>query len=205
MNQFFVNGVKYAVPLTCEQTLGDLLCHIRKTFNSSESRVSKIVIDGHEISEETEQKLLNTPLSELTLLEADTSNPLEVARDTLNALSEFLVHLENKSRNAGKSSNTGEFVELLEGLHTFSEAVTGVKNMFKTAIPPNHLPDSIKTLESSLLEILRDLLHYKRSGLTREISICLGRQLPTHLSMWRTSAIPSLIKASVLSTICVIS
>ncbi len=138
-------------------------------------------------------------MNNLTVNENEASpHPKEIAQDTLNNLSEYLIFLEEFSRKSGSFIQKSEiqpgfytqFTNLIDGVTTFTQAIANVKKVLRIGIL---LPVSL--LEADLLSILKDLLSSHQKGQATYMKALLQDYLPKNLSQWREQGIPALIKS----------
>jgi hypothetical protein len=194
MNHFSVDGVELSVPVNPDTSFHDLIQYIREGLASERSLISCVKVDGLEITGAYERQIAATPISELKSVEITTSHPRELADDTLQHLLEYSHVLESLSFDAGQLAGEASFHEkfnkLIDGITTFTEAITGVKNIMKVGyLQPVNL------LEADLLSILKDLLTSRESGQIEYTAGLLKEYLPKNLEQWRETAIPALIRS----------
>src|SRR4051812_843273 len=87
----------------------------------------------------------------------------EIAESTFQHLQEFSIFLEDLSLQIAELELGTEFfdkmIQLMEGIKTFTEAVTGVRNLLQIQKIP-----LIDALEKDLLSILKTLLEQQENG-----------------------------------------
>jgi hypothetical protein len=194
MNYLSVDGVELIVPMEPETTFQTLIQYLRESLITERALISSVKVDGIEVTGQYEQQIGTTPISALKSIEISTSHPRELADDTLQHLMEYSLILENLSRSSSELIQDirfhSSFARLLEGISTFTEAVSHVKVLMKIG-----LLQPIDLLEADLLSILKDLLNGQQQGQTEYVVSLLKEHLPTNLKQWRESGIPILIRA----------
>jgi hypothetical protein len=197
MNRFTVNGNERDWPLAREKSLLELLEHIQRSFNTESSLVSRIRVNGLELSEREEQSLGALPISQLKTLEIFTAHPREVAEETLQNLLEFTRHLEAMARQAADELGTPEFerdfARLIDGVSTFTDGVTHARRILRVT-PAEKRLTALTVLEADLLSVMRDVLHYRRAGDGPYLAELLREHLTANIAAWREDGIPALIR-----------
>jgi hypothetical protein len=194
MNHFSVNGKEIRYNTTPEQRIEELMLQIRREFNSDSALISSIRINGSELNGEEELALASLTVGQIESVEVFTSHPRELAEETLQSLSEFTLHLESFSRQAADHLEAGqfphEFVKLVEGIQTFTEALEGSKSILRiTKLDP------VNILEADLTSILKDLLSFAEGGEKEFVVDLMRNHLPLNLEDWRREGIPALIRS----------
>lgn len=121
----------------------------------------------------------------------------ELAEETLQALLEFTLHLEQFSRQAALNQELREpaaaqesFTRLIDGIQTFTDALLSIKQTLRIG-----RLDPINLLEADLASILQDLLQAQQTQ-QKEYSIDLMRNhLPVNIEEWRVRGLPILIRS----------
>ena len=104
MIHFSVNGKEIDFNTQPEGLVHDLMEKVRQQFNSENSLVSSIRINGNELLDsEDEAALEGVKISEIDTMEIITSHPRELAEETLQALIEFTGPLETLCLRAAES------------------------------------------------------------------------------------------------------
>ncbi len=194
MNQLLLNGNPINFPLSPESQFHEMLTYLKRQIDPNSALISSIRIDGNEIPNTEDQALGTTPVSHFELIEIFTTHPKEVADETLYDLIEFSKALENLATTAAQNVSKTDFMvhfnRLLEGITTFTEAVSGVKRVLKLG-----LFNSIQLLESNLLSILREVLQAHEQRNTIALAQLISEDLQENLRNWRNTGLPSLIRS----------
>ncbi len=195
MRSFSVNGIEKDIPLDAPKTLPEFMDFVKKNFTSDSEMISSVKIDGLELNERSEAELAETPIEALEALEITTTHPREFVQDTLQTLIAFTHQLEGKSRAAGEaalSSSRGraELASLVEGITTFTDALTGIKRILRIGF---YQP--IAVLEADLYSILKDLADFQAGEHWEFVADLLTEHLPTNFVDWRESGLPALMRA----------
>jgi hypothetical protein len=119
--------------------------------------------------------------------------PQELIQETLQDLIDFSFIIEKISRKAAscigdKAAFLTDFIQLIESLALFTEAVSHVRQVIGLDIfrPVNRL-------EKDLLIILKDLESSHGNEADDSISVVLENYLPENLQQWREVGIPALM------------
>jgi hypothetical protein len=194
MNQILLNGKEIQYAASPDDCVEELMAKIRRDFNSDSALISAIKINGKELNTEGEEAVNRLPVSKIRSLEVFTTHPRELAEETLQSLIEFTAHLENFSRQAAdhleKGKSPHEFVKLVEGIETFTEALVGTKQILRIGLLP-----AVTSLEADLSSILKDLVLFAESGQRDYVIDLMRNHLPANLADWRVSGIPALIRS----------
>jgi hypothetical protein len=117
-------------------TLGDLLQDLRQTRFGEKEFISAIAVNGEDVAEEKREGLENQPLGEITSLEINTDNPLDISLRVLTNMDEFLEHLAilinrcaDKFRLEDETEANKHFVSCVEGLQTFVSVLDKVRSL----------------------------------------------------------------------------
>ena len=194
MNPIYLNGIQVTVTIAPDCCFHELLNYLKGQIDPGSALITSVRINGNEVPNTEEQSIASTPVAHLDLIEVFTSHPKEVADETLYDLVEFSKILENLSITSATQISQVEFQtqfnRLIDGIGTFTEAVSGVKRILKLG-----LFNSIQALEVNLLNTLRDILKAKEHRQTEYLTQLLSVDLPENLRNWRESGLPSLIRS----------
>ncbi len=195
---FKVNGVDQALPDSLSEergSFGELLHAVREQFDSRESCISSIRVDGRELTENEEMAFALLPLSEVRSLEIATAHPREIAEETLQNLLVFTDHLTRLSRDCGQAflaqgHPSRELAKLMDGIEMFLEALNNVRQILRVG-----MANSIDLLEADLTSIMKDMLDTYQQGQIGYVAELLCQHLPANLEDWKNDGLPSLIRS----------
>lgn len=194
MSHLSVNGIELRLPLSPDASFQELINYLRRSLVTERTLISSVKVNGAEIAGIDDSQWANTPISQISSVEILTSHPKEIADDTLQNLSEFSLFLENLSRRTAEASLQPEFLKdfakLVDGIGTFTEAVTEVKRILKLGALP-----SVAVVEADLLSILKDLLASQQKQEYTYMAELLENHLPPNLQQWRESALPAIARS----------
>lgn len=193
MKTIIVNGIEHQVEHD-NIPLDSLLQQINKDLSSSRQVVSNIRINGEELTEEMQGVLSSTDVGSLGAIEVFTSNPAELANETLTTLEIFLERLLgyiSASANAYKTKNliAGDdyFLKTIDGLDLFVQTINGVKLALRISLQPK-----IALAEATLVSIMGDLLEAKKQTNLFVIAELMENDLTQNLIEWRDDVFPIL-------------
>lgn len=112
-----------------------------------------------------------------------------VAEETLRDLIPFTYHIELAAETAAKElqSDPSSFLQLIDHLAVFSEAILAVKETLKiTGRGKSSL------LEEELLVLTKALLQCKEEQKFEMMQPLLAQEIPRHFRFWRERGIPAL-------------
>lgn len=194
MNTILVNGNPIQIPFKTTVTFDEVMSYIKGQIDPNSALIASIRLDGTDVIDPEDQALAATPSSHFNQIEIFTLHPKDVAQETLSDLIEFSKILENLSIKAATRHQEQDFPvyfsQLIDGLNTFTEAVSGVKRILKLG-----LFNSIQSLESSLLVTLKKILATQEGAIDENLDQLLTEELPKNLKEWRETGLPSLIRS----------
>lgn len=194
MNQILVNGIEMEIPVQESAQFQELIAYLRSNLNTETQLISSVHVNGSELTEPAEEQLASVPLTDIRSVEIFTTQPKELADQTLRDLLPFTVALERLSIATSQVGEVHEFyiqfTQLIEGIGTFTEAILNARRILRVGIMP-----SVNLLEADLLSILKDLLQYQEKGETQYMAELLGQHLPLNLQQWREQGIPDLMRS----------
>jgi hypothetical protein len=194
MNPILLNGQPVMIPTEQSERFRDVFTYLKNNMDSNTALISAVKIDGVEVPNTEDEILAQTPLSHFKRIEFFTSHPKEVADETLQDLLAFSSSLEDQATFAAEQIADRDFPHhfnrLIDGVTTFTEAVSGVKRILKLG-----LFNSIQALEAELLRVLRDILAAHENRQMDTISQLLKADLPENLKKWRENGLPDLIRS----------
>ncbi len=194
MNSIFLNGIQIHVPLSPDSHFHEIMSYLKGQIDPASALISCVRIDGNDVPNTDDSGLTSTPVSHLGSIEVFTSHPKEVADETLYDLVEFSKVLESFALSSAEQVSESDFPihfnRLIEGISTFTEAISGVKRILRLG-----LFNSIQVLEADLFSILRDILKSQEAGQTKNLAQLLKEELPKNLKNWRERGLPSLIRS----------
>jgi hypothetical protein len=195
MNHFLLNGQEIPILSAPGQSVQELVDEVRRRFNSENALISSIRVNGSELIGSVEEAALaSLSVSQIDSLEVFTAHPRELAEETLQSLLDFTHHLEAFSRQAANSLETGQvtgdFIKLLDGVKTFTEAILSAKQILRVgSLEP------LTMLETDLASIMKDLLQFQQTNQRSFVIDLMRNHLPLNLQDWRNEGIPTLIRS----------
>ena len=194
MNSVFLNGNPVQVPLIPESSFCEVLSFLNQQIDPQVALISTVRIDGIEVPNTEDRDLAATPVSHFGKIEIFTSHPKEIADETLHDLIEFSKFLQSFSQSSAEQIHETDFFvqfdRLIDGISTFTEAISSVKRILKLG-----LFNSIQNLEIELLAILTEISTHREANNREALYSLLNEQLPSHLQKWREQGLPSLIRS----------
>jgi hypothetical protein len=193
MKTIRINGV--------EQTLGsqgnsfdEFMKEINQSVSKERQVISSIRINGREISEADEAKMKTTPLDQLGDIEIATSNPVELAIETLSTLDQYtdrIVASINRAALHYKTKNllTGDsyFAKAIDALDLFVQTIGGIKLALRVG-----LNQKLALAEATLVSTMNDLLDAKRQNNYVYLAELLESDLTENLNSWKQEIFPML-------------
>jgi len=126
----------------------------------------------------------------------ETLQTMIIFTEQLAALSEQCAPLASSPLRSPEDALAleTEYLRLLDGLQTFSEALATVKTVLRIG-----LLNPVNLLEAELLSLLRDLFECQKAGSGTDSERYRGEllltHLPFHLRSWAREGIPAMIRA----------
>jgi hypothetical protein len=179
------------------------------TWVNEASVIQFLRVDGQDLACDSVDALgawATQPLNEVERIELGFMHPREMAEETLQTMIVFAEQLATLSERclpeAGGAATTPEvalqleteYLRLLDGLQTFSEALSTVKTVLRIG-----LMTPVNLLEAELLSILRDLFECQKAPAGFELAKyredLLRTHLPFHLRAWAREGIPAMIRS----------
>ena len=121
-------------------------------------------------------------------------HPKELADETLHNLMNFCDVLSYQSAQISELEPAAgfypRFIELLEGIQTFTDALANVKSILR--VQSFFVVDG---LEAQLVQLLRQLVGYQESQKFQELQQVLKTQLPEHFCKWKKEGLPLLARS----------
>jgi len=196
MSQITINGVPKNFPVEPDRPFQELLDYLRRHYlMSEEALISSLRINGREIHDEEEEKLLGeVTIADIGPIEIFTAHPREIAEETLQTLIEFCRVMAGISSTAADSIAQGRFNwdlrKLLEGLTSFSEAMLMVRQILRIGVMAE-----INVLDAEFASVLKDILACQEQQNLTYLRDLLADHLPRILDDWAKSGIPHILKA----------
>lgn len=166
----------------------DFIKNMSRALTSDTEVISCVKIDGQEITEETEKSLKTTSINDLGDIEIFTSNPIELANETLNTLDLYLDRLRQTIEKAainykGKNLMGGDhfLAKAIDGIDLFVQTISGVKLALRMG-----LNQKVALAEATLVSIMNDLLEAKRQNNYVFLAELLEKDLIENLTEWQT-------------------
>lgn len=191
MKQIKINGVDQAIETNAE-LFADLVESVSDYLSKNKQVISKIIIDGKEISEADETKLKTLPVSQIASIDFIASNPFELAQETINTLEVYLekiIHCVNNSADSYKKKSyitaDAYFVRAIDSLDLFVQTIGGIKLALKFG-----LNQKVALTEVTLVSVMNDLLDAKRQNNYIFLAELLEKDLVENLVEWKTVVFP---------------
>ncbi len=176
------------------QGFGELITTVNRSLESKHRVISRVLIDGREITEEEEQKLSQVAVESLGDIEFEVANPTDLATETLNTLELYLTKLQDTLHSSAmafeiNNLRQGEalLVKAIDGLDLFVQTISGVKLAMRVGLHPR-----MALTEAGLVSIMGDILEYKRQGNYIYLAQILKQDLIGNLEEWKTDVFPLL-------------
>lgn len=186
-----INGVDQSIP-TGATIFEDFIKSLNDTLSSERKVISRILVNGQEISENDERNFNALPMDQIGEIEVETANPADLAYQTLNTLEQYVDRLISSIKRAaihykGKNLITGDayFAKAIDGLDLFVQTIGGIKLALRIGLNP-----TIALTEAELVSIMTDLLEAKRQNNYVYMAELLEKELITNLGEWKTQAFP---------------
>lgn len=191
MKMIRVNGVEQDIPAGAK-IFDEFVQGLNTSLSESNQVIASIKINGIEISETDEDSLKTTPIEELGDIDVQTSNPMDLAYETLNTLETYIDRLVASVDRAalhyrGKNLITGDayFAKAIDGLDLFVQTIGGVKLALRVG-----LQTKVALTEASLVSIMNDLLEAKRQNNYVYMADLLQKDLIENLGEWKSEVFP---------------
>jgi hypothetical protein len=191
MKTILINGVEQAIGAEAT-AFGDFLDELNKSLNNESQVISNIRVNGREISENDEAQIKRMPLEQLGVIEVETSNPAELAYQTLDTLEVYIDRLIAGVQRAAlhyreKNLITGDnyFSKAIDGLDLFVQTIGGIKLALRVG-----LNQKVALTEASLVSIMNDLLEAKRANNYIFMAELLEKDLTENLVEWKQKVFP---------------
>lgn len=191
MKTIRVNGVDTQIPAGAA-VFDDFIQSLSTTLNQNSQVISSIRINGIEVSETEEASLKTLPIEELGDIEVLTSNPADLAYETLNTLETYIDRLVASVDRAalhyrGKNLIAGDayFSKSIDGLDLFVQTIGGIKMALRIGLQPK-----VALSEAALVSIMNDLLEAKRQNNYVFMADLLQKDLVENLNEWKNQVFP---------------
>jgi hypothetical protein len=157
-----LNGKTITCEIHDQQTFSQLLKAIEDTIIAQQSQVlTRIVLNGKELSEEDETDFKNFPANRIQSLELHSREPHELALESLEdavqiipqvcqALQSVLQKFDQQNLKQGYQ----ELLTVIDGLAWFFTIYTPTESLFQKQLSDSELPGCVKSLSGYLPEIL---------------------------------------------------
>ena len=193
MKTLKVNGVEQQVT-NDTLILDDYLNELTNQLSSNSEVIASIKVNGHEISETEESELRKKTLSNIDEIEVITSNPKDLAYETLLTLEQYIDKMAQTVRSASqyyqdKNYVLGDqlFAKSIDSLDLFVQTIGGIKLALKIGLHPE-----LALVEADLVGIMNEILSAKRSNNYIYISELLTQDLVQNLESWKNEVFPFL-------------
>lgn len=193
MKTIRINGVDQDVQAGA-MIFDEYLRDLHRNLSPNRQVVSKIRIDGREITETEEETIKAMPIDKLGQIELETSNPADLAFETLTTLDQYIDRLIASVERAavhykGKNLITGDayFAKAIDGLDLFVQTIGGVKLALRVG-----LNTRVALAEATLISVMNDVLEAKRQTNYVFMAELLEKDLIENLRDWKESIFPLL-------------
>lgn len=187
MKTIRVNGVEQEIPAGAA-VFDDFLKDLTETLDANSQVISSIRVNGIELKEGEEETLKTKSIDEIGDIEVTTSNPADLAYETLNTLDQYIDRLIASIDRAalhyrGKNLIAGDayFAKSIDGLDLFVQTIGGVKLALRIG-----LQQKVALAEATLVSIMNDLLEAKRQNNYVFMADLLQKDLVENLTEWKT-------------------
>ncbi len=194
MNELKINGELKNLALSGEERFDLVMERVRSEYVKDNELVSSLKIDGMELTPDHEDEIAALPISNIKSVEILTLTPVEMAEDTLNTLEKFILSVVQISQEVSKEEDVerfeNSFLKLIDGIQIIADTITAVKLTLRSGYN-----QTVAILEADLLDLLKDLVHAKETGLNDYMRDILSEHLPKNLMDWSLDGLHALMQA----------
>ncbi len=193
MKTILINGTQTSIE-TSQVPLEVVLQEINKSGAPNMVAVSNVKIDGKDIDED-QQAIFQTNIDSLDEIEIFTSNPADLAQETLSTLELYVDRIMQNIERASQAYTAKNFVtadsyfaRCVDGLDLFVQTIGSIKMALRTG-----LNSKIGLTEATLVSIMNDLLEAKRQNNYVLLADLLEKDLLENLKEWKEVIFPIFI------------
>lgn len=193
MKMIRINGIERELPSE-SIAFSDYLSNLNQEIEQSNQVISGIRVNGKELSEIEEENLKDQPIESLPELEVVTSNPRDLAYQTLETLEEYTDRIIISIHRAAEYYKQKNFIsadtvfaKAIDNLDLFVQTIGGIKLALRVGLNPK-----LALIEASLISTMNDLLDAKRQNNYVFLAELLEKDLVENLTEWKSEAFPLL-------------
>lgn len=203
MLKIVINDIERDFDASSIDNLGNLFKCLLDEFSSQESHVTKIRLNGEELSENDIQAKGNLPVQEIEELELSILSMPEIALNNINNAMEYLNKLipavtESSELFRTKSAEEANqhFIECIEGLTWFQEVIEIITIALKEELEsPNPEHKNISKLQQKMLQLVKDISDSQEKKDWVMLADLLEYELTPVLEEW-ASILPLFVNAA---------
>ncbi|HEX2709344.1 MAG TPA: hypothetical protein VHM68_00695 [Candidatus Deferrimicrobium sp.] len=190
-----IDGCDVSLDLSAGSTFGAVLAEAGRRVASEGRVVSRIVVDGREISTRFEREMADRPIGEIDAVEITTTTPDALFREALDGAVDLSLAIRRdavtilSSLRAGDLTAAGpRYAACLESLGTFFQLAGALFNgigtgVFPLAVRPGSAGE-LPTPPSATAGILQRLLRTQKGNDWNAVADILEREILPNIDGW---------------------
>ncbi|MFA6148446.1 MAG: hypothetical protein WC899_09570 [bacterium] len=190
-----IDGCDVSLDLAAGSSFGDVLAEAGRRVASESRVVSRIVVDGREISTRFEREMADRPAGEIDTVDIATTTPDALFREALDGAVELTIAIRRDAAMILSSLREGDiaaagprYTAFIESLGTFFQLAGAIFNGIGTGVFPLSLhPGSAGELPSppdATAGILHRLLIAQKNGEWQVVAGILEREIVPNIDGW---------------------
>lgn len=202
MTKIIINEEEKNYDTSSFDSLKKLYENLLGEFAAQEYFVTKIKLNGEELSENELQKKGHLPVNDIESLELIILTMPEIALNNINNTMEYLGKLIPAVKNASELFRTKSpeeankyYLQCIEGLTWFQEVVDNISSLLKQELETVDLsPKSFEELQKQLLSITKEVSDSQAKKDWVMLADLLEYELTPYLEEWQ-SVLPLFVRA----------
>lgn len=189
----FINGKELSITLEKEKNIYELLKPIEEWCNSNELLISRMLLDGKEMSNTIDEKYISIPIDKIKEINIEALSYSEYSLDSIISITEYM---EKISETVPETINENDINALLEGINWILESVPRTIFLFNMSLESYNLMHLLKMLEVKL-ERLGSLVENKE-----DFVVFFKEDLKHFLKDKMIPVMKDIIKEATINTLC---
>lgn len=191
MKTILLNGTEKTID-AATVSFDEFVNSLNTSLVNNRQVVSCVKVDGLEITEDDHKKLAQIPIEALGSIEILTSNPQDLALETMTTLEIYIDRIMQNIERTATNYKTKNYVaadayfeRTIDGMDLFVQTISGIKQALR--IGAN---SKVTLTEATLVSIMNDLLEAKRQNNYVFLADLLEQELIENLREWKSIVFP---------------
>jgi hypothetical protein len=171
-------------------TLGDAIKCLEREYDSKGEVVCEVVVNSLPLTENDEERLQNTMMDEVQLIEVRTSKPSSLVNDAIKSTKEYIVRLKNASIATADQFRSTDldkahlmFGDVIDALRNTVDVISNIEKVNQRVLAKEGSKDWTQ-INQEFFKVTNDIFGAYQNSDFFLVSDLLEYDIPNQLDQW---------------------